>query len=544
MKNLLKYILITVTTLFIGFIYYYITLPAINIHSKGFWQFIILLMIIITAISAVMTGKLIPSSFSLDGKTYKQNKPVFKGNTFKILAIITGALIAVLIIGSILSSPIVNAKKYRELLTMETRNFTEDIKEISYDEIPILDKDSASLLGSRKMGSMIEYVSQFEVSEDYTQINYQNKPVRVTPLEYGSLIKWFTNNANGIPAYIKIDMATQEVECIKLENGIKYSESEHFGRNIYRHLRFNYPTYMFDKLNFEINDEGVPYWICPVKDYSIGLFGGQKIKNVVLVNAITGEHTNYKINEVPNWVDRVYSADLLLSYYNYYGTLKRGFFNSIFSQKDCLKTTDGYNYVALEDDVWLYTGVTSVGGDKSNVGFVLMNQRTAETRYYSISGAEEYSAMSSAEGQVQNLGYSATFPLLLNIANEPTYFIALKDGAGLVKKYAMVNIAKYNIVEIGDTVEECEKNYILRLKSSGVTVTDMTTLPTATGTISKIAEGVIEGNSHYYILLNNNNKIFDVPVADYINIIKFNVGDIITFTYTENGDINNVLGIK
>ena len=78
-----------------------------------------------------------------------------------------------------------------------------------------------------------------------------------------------------------------------------------------------------------------------------------------------------------------------------------------------LKTTDGYNYLALEDDVWVYTGITSVSGDRSNVGFILMNQRTMETRYYSCAGAEEYSAMESAEGQVQNLKYQATFPLVI-----------------------------------------------------------------------------------------------------------------------------------
>ena len=154
----------------------------------------------------------------------------------------------------------------------------------------------------------------------------------------------------------------------------------------------------------------------------------------------------------PEWIDRAYSADLLVQLFDYYGTLKHGFFNSVLSQKDCLKTTDGYNYLALEDDVWMYTGVTSVNGDQSNVGFVLSNQRTMETKYYTVEGATESSAMSSAEGQVQNLKYTATFPLLLNISGEPTYFIALKDDAGLVKKYAMVNVQKYQIVAIGDKI--------------------------------------------------------------------------------------------
>jgi hypothetical protein len=394
------------------------------------------------------------------------------------------------------------------------------------------------------MGSIAEYVSQFEVSSNYTQINYKGVPVRVTPLKYGGLIKWLTNRSKGIPAYMKIDMTTQNVELVKLKEGIKYSESEHFGRNIYRYLRFHYPTYIFDTINFEIDDNGTPYWICPVKKYSIGLFGGRTVGRAVMVNAVTGEMQDYAVKDVPSWVDKVYSAELLISLYDYYGTLRHGYWNSVFGQKDALQTTDGYNYIALEDDVWVYTGVTSVGADESNVGFVLMNQRTAETRYYSISGAEEYSAMASAEGQVQHLGYKATFPLLLNTGGEPTYFIALKDAAGLVKKYAMVNIAQYQIVAIGDTVNQCEKTYLELMKSSGISVADATSLPKTTGTITKISDCVVDGNTHYYILLNNSDEIFDVLVNDYINIVKYNVGDSITFSYSAGTDVNTVLGIE
>ncbi len=536
MKKALKILLAIVALILIGYLYYYIALPPINIHSPGFWWFVL--------------GALIVACILSGGIAYLQKKGSFGGKKtvrqflFIFIGSITGAMLVVFIIGSILSSPVVNAKKYQELLSITERNYTDDIKEISYKDIPILDKDTATLLGSRKMGSIAEYVSQFEVSTNYTQINYQGVPVRVTPLQYGSIFKWLTNRSEGIPAYMKIDMTTQDVELVKLSEGMKYSESEHFGRNIYRYLRFHYPSYVFDTINFEIGDDGIPYWICPVKKYTIGLFGGQTIGRVVIVNAINGDLEDYSVEEVPNWVDKVYSADLLISLYDYSGTLKHGYWNSVFSQKDALQTTDGYNYIAMEDDVWVYTGVTSVGSDESNVGFVLMNQRTAETRYYSVSGAEEYSAMASAEGQVQHLGYNATFPLLLNIGGKPTYFIALKDAAGLVKKYAMVNIAQYQIVAIGDTVNECEKTYLELMKSSGISVADASKLPKITGSITKIADCVVDGNTHYYILLNNSKEIFDVTVNDFINIIKYNIGDTITLTYSTGTDSNSVLGIE
>lgn len=535
----MKKFLISLLTLVIlgvmGFIYYYFALPAINIHSHGFWWFIVIALLVVTIAVGLMF---------YESEHNKEKSSKLLGKIFQIFCGGFVLLLLVYFIGMFLSSPVVNASKYQKLLTISDRNYTDDIKEISYKDIPILDKDSAILLGSRKMGSIPEYVSQFEVADIYTQINYQGAPVRVTPLKYGSIFKWLSNRSQGIPAYMKIDMTTQQVELVKLEEGLKYSKFERFGRNINRHLRFNYPTYIFDNINFEIGEDGVPYWICPVKEYTIGLFGGKTIGRVVVVNAVTGELADYSVDEVPDWVDKVFSADLLISSYDYYGTLKHGFWNSVFGQRDALQTTDGYNYIAMEDSVWVYTGVTSVGADESNIGFVLMNQRTSETRFYSVAGAEEYSAMASAEGQVQHLGYKATFPLLLNIGGEPTYFIALKDEAGLVKKYAMVNIAQYQIVAIGDTINECEKVYLNLLDSSGVTVVDTSKLMEVTGVIEKIAENVVEGNTHYLILLENKDEIFDIKVNDFVSIIKYNVGDRISFTYTQGLEANTVLDIK
>lgn len=535
----------------IAVLYYYIELPAINIHSPGFWKFIIFVMLIVTVEVWLMNhrkaagggryrGNISAKEFFSDFKTQAGSV------LFKTAFVCTVILVVLYVAGNILSSPVINASKYQQLLKVETRNFTDDIKEVSYDKIPLLDKDSASIIGTRVMGTMVDMVSQYEVDDMYSQINYKEKPVRVTPLRYGNLIKWFTNHKNGIPAYIRIDMTTQEAECVRLTEGIKYSKSDHFSRYIYRHLRFAYPTYIFDDINFEIDDNGTPYWVCPVKRYNIGLFGGQTVGRVVLCNAVTGEMTDYSVDEVPTWVDKVYSAELLINLYDYNGSLKHGFINSVLSQKDCLKTTDGYNYIALEDDVWVYTGITSVGQDNSNVGFVLMNQRTMETRYYEVSGAEEYSAMDSAKGRVQNLGYTATFPLIINISGQPTYFMALKDGAGLVKSYAMLNIEKYQNVAIGDSVLQCESNYIKLLKDNGIVEAqqpEVKETKKVKDIISKIMPVVIDGNTHMYIMLSQNDSIYDVDVSKYVDIIKYSEGMEITLEYTMDSQLNKVVGI-
>lgn len=531
MKKMKQKIIIGLLILAVIGIYYYVTLPAINIHSSGFWMFLL-------GVAVVCLVIYILQKKMFQVVELKSSKGVKAG-----MLVILGILLF-FIIGAVFSSPIINANKYQQLMNPETRDFTEDIKQINYNQIPLLDKESAELLGNRKMGNMVDMVSQFEVSSIYSQINYQGDPVRVSPLVYANTVKWLTNQSEGIPAYIKIDMATQDTELVQLEEPIRYSEAEHFNRNIYRHLRFQYPTYIFDQISFEINEEGVPYWICPVKKFNIGLFGGQTIGKVVLCNAITGEMTVYDIEDCPVWVDRAYPADLLIELYDYHGSLINGYINSIFGQKGCLKTTDGYNYLAMEDDVWVYTGVTSVSSDESNVGFILVNQRTMETKYYKVNGAEEYSAMASAEGQVQHLGYKAVFPLLLNISNEPTYLIALKDGAGLVKKYAMVNIQKYQNVAIGDTVAECEKEYIKLLKTSGISSGGSSESLNASGQIKKIAQGVIDGNSHFYVTLEGDDRIFDVSVVDFIEIVGYDVGDRISFEYAEGDLVCTVIELE
>lgn len=536
-----KYFLIPLIVILLG-IYYYVALPAINIHNASIWKFIIAVPVILLILYVFPKIRLTGSK-----KNPVKVQNVFGTAVFKILAGIILLLLIIYGAGTLLSSPIINASRYQKLMTVETGEFSRDITQISYDQIPLLDRASAELLGERKMGSLVDLASQFEVANLYTQSNYNDTPVRITPLRYADIIKWFTNHKDGIPAYIMIDMATQETKLVRLEEGMKYTPYDHFGRNLYRHLRFKYPTYIFDNISFEVDDNGTPYWICSTKKYNIGLFGGQTIGNVVICNAITGECTDYKVEDVPTWVDQVYRADLLIDLYDYYGTLKHGYINSIISQRDCLVTTNGYNYLAIGDDVWVYTGVTSITSDQSNVGFVLMNQRTMETRYYEVEGAIEDSAMASAEGKVQNLGYKSAFPLLLNIDNEPTYLMALKDAAGLVKMYAMVNVQNYQIVATGNSVVECEAAYKNLMADNGIetseTEPDKGELKTVTGVISKIAESVVEGNSHYYLLLDQSDTIYDVNVAEHISIIRYNAGDSITLEYTEGSDRCSVVKI-
>lgn len=461
----------------------------------------------------------------------------------KYSLILAGILIVLIPVGTFISSPIFNAKSYQKQLVLDKKaDFYKDNKTISYESIPVVDRESAIRLGDRKMGEMVDYVSQFEVDQSYEQINYKDNPYRVTPLEYSDLIKWFTNHGDGLPAYIRVNMVSQESEVVKLKEGMKYSKSDHFGRKIERHLRANYPSLMFDTLAFEINDDGIPYWIAPVYEYKIGLFGGKDIVGAVLVNAINGDHDYYDIKKVPEWVDRVYPSSLILTQLENYGKYTNGYLNTLLSQKGVLQPTDGYNYIAINDDVYLYTGLTSVSKDASNVGFAMINLRTKDGKFYNISGAEEYSAMSSAEGEVQNLKYKATFPILINAGGHPTYFLSLKDDANLVKKYAFVSVENYQLVATGDSVAQAEQAYYALLESNGkkTNAGDFKTNK-LTGIISEINEAVVDGNSTYYFKIEGNDTIFigDISLSDHFPLAK--VGDNVTVEFVNSKDNSEVI---
>ncbi|MBQ2288503.1 MAG: CvpA family protein [Lachnospiraceae bacterium] len=525
MKKILRTAVITILFAFVSF---YFTLPALNLRSPMFYSWLLEVAVVYVIASLVGT-------FSMENLRNRTVDFSFLKKNAKIGIFVAAACIAALGVGKVISHEFFNASKYQQLMLVENREFAEDITQISMNDVPIVDKDSAIRLGNRKIGELVNLISQFEVDEysySYTQINYKDVPTRVAPLRYGDVIKWFNNQSEGIPGYIAVDMTSQDVELVQLDNGMKYSPGEYFFRDLDRHIRFSYPTKIFEDYSFEIDDEGHPYWICPVIEYTIGLFGGRDVSGVVIVDACNGDSVYYDIKDVPQWVDIAYDADIIVEQIDYWGKYKNGFINTMFGQKDVCVTSGGYNYLAMDDDVWLYTGLTSVGNDESNIGLVLVNMRTKEARYYIVSGATEYSAMESAEGQVQNLAYKATFPVLLNIGGQPTYLVSLKDNAGLVKKFAFVNVEKYQQVAIGDTLDEAYSVYVKLLSSSQIIDTE--SLNEITGTVKYVDTAVKEGNTYFYVQLTNSDKVFiaSIQVDDLLAILK--PEDLITIRYANS----------
>ena len=554
----LKIAINVVVTLVTAVIAYYFMLPPMNLQSYDFYIY-----------WAVVLASYVISAFVTSGAFAKpEYVPYVKRQAIVpvALALVLGLIVG---IGYLISSPFFRAKSYAEILSIEEDSNIDDmINEINkisdFDNIPLIDMDAARTLADKTIGdfSALGLESQFEILEaDSTQINYKGAPYRVYPLQYGDVFKWITNSVmsdkyEGIPGYVRVNLNTQEAQLVT-DFDIRYSTAEHFGEYLERHLRFKYPTYLFGQMSFEIDENGKPWWVVEHIKKAVGLLGGDEVKGVILVDATTGEDFYHSAEEFAkadseiSWIDQAYDAELLVQQYNYLGKYAGGFWNSIIGQSGVKQASQGYSFIADGDDVYLYTGVTSVTDDDSLLGFFFINQRTKEAKFYKTTGATEAAAQLSAQGKVSDKGWKAAFPILLNIDGEPTYFMALKDDANIVKSYAMVNVQQYNVVAIpaaeNDDLASAVSEYIKGLKALSPSVIididfdvsgnkpsqdteDESGLDKISGTVSDIRTTVVNGNTYFYIELDNSGVYYYVA-ADVVDmVVLFNVGDTITVT--------------
>ncbi|MDD6728055.1 MAG: hypothetical protein PUE08_02405 [Eubacteriales bacterium] len=543
--NIIPYILGAVVSLAFSGLCIYTFCPAFNIHNLGLW-----ILIDIAIIIFIVVERLAKGCKDFGWVTYskkvgsKGRKKTFSKFNFEIKHyIVPIVLTAVILVIAAVSSSFFNASSYSKILKVNDADFSTDLAEsVGTDSIALMDTASAQMLGDREIGSLSDVVSQFNVSYDYTQIDYNSKPIKVSALEYAGFFKWMNNKDNGVGGYVTVDPVSMSASFEK-SDGMKYVPSAYFSEDAHRHIWSEYPTLMLENLHFEIDENGKPYYVVSIIDKTIALFGGKTVIGCIVLDPVSGETVKYDVDNIPKWVDVVFYGDLICTQYNWYGKLQNGYINSLFAKKDCKQVTTyyseedeadeepitDYGYVAKDGDIWIYTGITSVNGDSSNIGFLLANERTGESRYYSVSGADEKSAMSAAEGEVQEKGYQASFPSLINIDGNPTYIMVLKDSGGLVKLYAAVNVEQYNIVATASTQAECIKKYKTALGIENAEIT--TDSEETTVTISSIKYIDIDGNTYIY-LIDENNNLYRAKASANENMLLLNAGDKVKITYS------------
>ena len=553
-KKIIGCIISVAISLLIIFGIYYVQLPAINVYSEDFWGFLMIAMLILVLPLVIViratNGISVSELFSNIGrsKEYKNKVNVAWGKAGTAAIIIAvGLPLAVLVLGGLLSSTFFNAKAYADIITVQTGVFNEDMPETdSVTNIALMDSASATVLGNRTLGNLSDMVSQYELSDNYTQINYQGRPQKVSNLEYADFFRWINNRERGIPGFVMVDPVNNTAEYKGLSSSMKYVDSAFFGEDLMRKLRFSYPTKIFGSIYFEIDENGDPYFIVSCMKPTIGLFGAPDVNEVIIFNPCDGSSEKYSLDETPSWIDIVYTGTLAVEKYDWYGLYSGGYWNSVIGKVDCKQTTDDYGYITIGDDVWYFTGVTSISSDESNIGFIISNARTGEYKFYPVVGAEEYSAMSAAQGEVQEKGYVASFPSLVNISGEATYIMVLKDAYGLVKLYALVNVEQYNIVATGDTQRAAVEAYEKLLRENGVDTSKPELPEDATETHSIIVEDVmivpVGGEATAYITAEDG-KVYKAVFKNDESLILIRKGDALSIkcSATEIGGIYNLL---
>lgn len=500
---------------------YLFFLPALNPLDVGFWFFVIEGLILATfAVSLLTFGETIKRASSQKVPGSRLRKDVSISSTYKkpLLYILSGiATILVLLAGlNFFNSRIFRAKSYANVIKVTEADFTKDFPETDISKLALLDRSSAKKIGDTYLGT-IDKVSQFGISDDYRQITIGKQPYRVSPLEYKNFWKWVSNRKEGIGYYVKVNQTTGKAELVKLRQPMKYSDSEYFFRDTLRYLRLKYPTTIFGEPSFEVDDEGNPYYVATTYKPKF-LLSSKDPDGAILLNAVTGETKRYALNDVPKWVDRVFSASNVISRVDDYYTYQKGFWNTVFSQTGVKKTTDSYNYISIGSDIYLYTGITSATADSSNLGFILVNMRTRQVTNYKLASATESAAQESAEGEVQEKKYTATAPSLVKLSGKAYYLVSLKDDAGLIKSYALVDAEDYQQVTVDNDIEDLIAQFtdsdtsVLSGASNNASGEKKKEAIIIQGTVEQLASQMISGSTVYYI--SSSGQIYKVKASD------------------------------
>ncbi|KHD45728.1 hypothetical protein ACVRZD_06520 [Streptococcus hongkongensis] len=549
MKKLLNKGLLVISLIIIGG-YYWNNLPPVNIFSVEFWLFLIFILFIIAVnivlnsysqeVSMLFSGKKSGNAKPLNGK--KDVTAYFNPFLGKVKWLVLAMMTIVMGLGllSILNSHIFRAKSYAKVITVKNADFKKDFPETNVSTLALLDRESAEKIGDTYLGT-IDKVSQFGISDDYRQITIGKQPYRVSPLEYKSFWKWLTNRTEGINYYVKVNQTTGKAELVKLQKAMKYSDSEFMFRDTMRHLRFLHPFTIFDDPSFEVDDQGNPFYVATTYKPKFGLSSPDPT-GAILLDAVTGKTKHYTLNQIPKWVDRVFSAKNVIQRVDDYYTYQNGYWNTVFSQTGVKKTTDSYNYITIGSDIYLYTGITSATADSSNLGFILVNMRTREITNYKLASATETSAMKSAEGEVQEKNYKATAPTLVKLNNKAFYLVSLKDGASLVKSYALVDAEDYQQVTVNNDIETLISQFTDR-DTSGLTSISSADkkVKKLSGTVEQVASQTLSGTTVYYIM--SKGKVYKIKASrdtsDYLPFVT--VGNQFT---AELGEANYLQNFK
>ena len=449
----------------------------------------------------------------------------------KVPAIIIAVPWVIIAVVLIVCSVFFQWKAYRDQLgEPQIKTFDSEVQTIDISQIPIVDEPLALQLAQKKLGERPALGSQVELQTATIQM-VDGELVWVVPLYHSGFFKWLTN-MEGTPGYIVVSATnTNDVRYVE-GSKIKYHPGSYLLFDVARKVRFG-PGLLtgITDYSFELDDNGQPYWVVSTY-HNLRGFSLPEADGIILLNATTGQMERYTMENIPEWVDRVQPEDFVIEQITNRGNYVHGIFN--FANKDKYRPSDGHNIVYNNGECYLFTGLTSVGADDSAIGFIMVDMVTKEPIMYEMSGATEEAGQLSAQGRVQDLGYQASFPIILNIDSQPTYFMTLKDDIGLIKQYAFVSVTNYSTVGTGESVSDALRDYESKLVSDGVTTISNLSGETKAveGVILRIASEYSDGRTIYKFLLESPQDIlFTAQASVSPELALTQPGDRVSLSY-------------
>jgi hypothetical protein len=552
---------------FLTAVYFYTKMPVLALGFTDWstplalWGLLLLLLPLMTMFKRFQTflagtvwgdilKKLLPEIFRENDKVVDITNHQKYGWLFKRYKILVTAGAVMLGIGMansvilplLTSTPLFFSQSYRNLLgEVRESSFTADVEPINLAQIRIVDEETARKLADKTIGEVPALGSEVQLGEMALQ-KVKGKLYYVAPLEHRGVFQWLSNYSRGSKGFVMVSATNpQDVHLVQNTGGhdvyIKYQTRgfifDYLPRYLYFHGVVNAGMADF---SFEIDDELNPYWVVTLYRNKVG-YGGSDAVGVVLVNAATGQISRYGLDNVPSWVDRVQPAAFIYNQIKNWGEYVNGYWNTVFARTGTLKPTDREMHLIYgnDDRVYWYTGISSLGKDESTVGFLLVDSRTKEAKWYKVAGANETSARQSAEGQVQEKGYRAGYPVLYNISGIPTYIAPLKDKEGLLKAVAFISVENYNLVGVGPDIESAQRAYRQSLTSKGNLIVPQNAVSqlSVEGRISRITQVVRGGESYFYLMLENDPRIFVGPAGISSKLPLARTGDKVTLMIHE-----------
>lgn len=571
MKKKIIGIIIYLVVLFLS---YYLTLPIINLHNAGFYFYFAIfilapvLVIAVYLLKNVIVKKLnkkgiytvkkrklsfikVHNKYTLDNKiemVQVEEKFTFASIASVSYIVSVGLVVILMIFYGLIGCKLFRAKSYHSQLsinegTIEEFNETFD-SESNNVLLPVIDKDLAFKLAQARLG---DYGSQFDIDVDnFTLIsinrNGKSELVRIAPIDYSNVFVAMSRKSVGSIGYIEVNVVTKEAKLVEVEGGIKYSPKAILNNDLDRHIRFHYPTEMYDDKYFEIDDEGNPYWVIPTIKKEIGVISGKTNKGVIIVNPVNGDIKRYDIGSEPSWVDRATNDKILEKQATNALTYKNGFFNSKFAKKEVFQLSDGYNYYINKGNTYYVSCITSPSeGDQTSIGFVTINLKNGEATKYSIYGITEMRAREIAmyDERIKAQQLDSTWPILINFQGVPTYFIVLKNDVQ-DQKIVFLNVSDGSKVAMGSNIEEAKREYEKLLANSGIIDSDDEDL-TVEANVTRVRD---LGNTKEFMIEGITDKYFVVDINLNLDARFVSVGDNVSIKYKEYSNYNLVSDIK